>query len=49
MKIVCYDQTEVTIDIPNHLTHIGVMVSGGCDSAILLYLVLKEIPIAILN
>ena len=43
MKMVCYDQTEVTIDIPKHLTHIGVMVSGGFDSAILLYLVLKEI------
>ena len=40
MKMVCYDQTEVTIDIPKHLTHIGVMVSGGFDSAILLYLVI---------
>lgn len=42
MKIICQDQTEADIDIPNHLSHIGVMLSGGMDSSLMLFLILKE-------
>jgi 7-cyano-7-deazaguanine synthase in queuosine biosynthesis len=42
MKITCQDQTVADIDIPNHLSHIGVMLSGGMDSSLMLFLILKE-------
>jgi hypothetical protein len=43
MKIVCNDSSIVDIDIPEHINHIGVMLSGGMDSALLLFLLLTEI------
>jgi len=42
MKITFKDQTTVNIEIPNHLSHIGVMLSGGMDSSLMLFLILKE-------
>jgi hypothetical protein len=44
MKIICgpdFDQREVKIELPTEKTKIGVFVSGGLDSAILYYMVLK--------
>jgi len=42
MKIQTLDHT-VDISIPPNATHVGVMFSGGMDSTILLFLMLKEI------
>jgi hypothetical protein len=43
MKIICKDSTEVIVEIPEGVSKIGVMLSGGMDSSLLLYLLLKEI------
>jgi 7-cyano-7-deazaguanine synthase in queuosine biosynthesis len=45
MNIICgpdYDQRTVTIKLPANKSRIGVLVSGGIDSAILYYLLLLE-------
>jgi len=42
MKIICDDGAEVIIEIPEGMKNIGVMVSGGMDSALLLYLLMLE-------
>jgi hypothetical protein len=42
MKIQTLDHV-VDISIPTTVNHVGVMVSGGMDSTILLFLILKEI------
>lgn len=42
MKIKCNDGTEVIFEVPEN-KHIGVMLSGGMDSALVLYLVLREL------
>jgi hypothetical protein len=44
MNITCgpdFDKQTVTIELPSEKTKIGVFVSGGLDSAIMYYLVLK--------
>jgi hypothetical protein len=43
MKIICKDQTIIDMDIPEHLNHIGVMLSGGMDSTLLLFLILEKL------
>jgi 7-cyano-7-deazaguanine synthase in queuosine biosynthesis len=42
MEIICQDGTKVNVDLPESMNKIGVMVSGGLDSALVLYLVAKE-------
>lgn len=45
MKIICgpqFDKKEIEIEIPNDFDTLGVQLSGGPDSAILLYLLAKE-------
>ena len=45
MNIICgpeQDQRTITITLPKNKSRIGVLVSGGLDSAILYYLILLE-------
>ena len=42
MKIICKDGSDVSIEFLPDALNIGIMLSGGMDSALLLFLLLKE-------
>ena len=44
MKIICKDGKEAILDFNQQHKKIGVMLSGGMDSALLLYLILQHKP-----